>query len=181
MVRGILVAGCPSLEESRYNAPPGRTDGPGTIRRVEPTSGILANGSDAPEGRPGYSLPFSFVRIPIPAPCRLHPLLEIWRVHFRKALQGASPFTIAHQGGELLHVGEGLANGVKATVEARTFDFRFCRPLEAALVIVAFEFELSDEHQILIASKSCGPTEASLVRPTQPRVNKRTLQITAVR
>jgi hypothetical protein len=36
---------------------------------------------------------------------------------------------------------------------------------------------LSDEHQILIASKSCGPTEASLVRPTQPRVNKRTLQM----
>ena len=35
---------------------------------------------------------------------------------------------------------------VKSTVEAGTFDFRFCRPLEAALVVVAFEFELFDEH-----------------------------------
>src|ERR1035438_3218782 len=93
------------------------------------------------------SSPFSFVRIPIPAPCRLHPVLPTGWVHFREAFQRTRPFTIPHQGGELFHVGEGLANGVEASVEAGALDLRLCCPLEAALVVVALELELFDEHQ----------------------------------
>src|ERR1017187_4741453 len=84
---------------------------------------------------------------PIPAPSSLHPLLPTGRVHFRQAFQRIRPFTPAHQGSKFFHVCKGLANGVKPTIEAGALDLRFRRPLEAALVVVAFEFELSDEHK----------------------------------
>src|ERR1017187_11024905 len=86
------------------------------------------------------------MRKPIPAPCRLHPILETRRVHFRQPFQRTRPLTQAHQGGEFLHVGEGLANGGEASIETGTLDLRVCRPAEAALVVVAFDLELSDEH-----------------------------------
>jgi hypothetical protein len=88
----------------------------------------------------------ALVRKPIPTPRRLHSLFPTGRVYLRQALQRTRPLTQAHQGGELLNVGEGLANGMEPTMEAETFDFRFCGPLEAALVVDAPEFEFLDEH-----------------------------------
>src|ERR1019366_10661879 len=58
--------------------------------------------------------------------------------------------TQAHKVGELLHVREGLANRCEPSVKAGTFDLRVCRPLEAALVVVAFELELFDEHRFAL-------------------------------
>lgn len=84
--------------------------------------------------------------MPIAAPCRLHPILPTGRVHFRQPFQRTRPLTESHQGGEFLHVRKRLANGSEPTVEAGTFDFRFCRPLEATFVVGSTEFELLDEH-----------------------------------
>ena|ERR1017187_7116488 len=84
---------------------------------------------------------------PIPAPSSLHPIFPTRRVHLRQPFQLTSPFTVTNQGGEFFHVGEGLANSMEPTMEAGMFDFRFRRPLEPALVVIALEFELSDEHQ----------------------------------
>src|ERR1035441_6726779 len=77
----------------------------------------------------------------IAAPFRLHSLLPTGRVHLRQLFQLSSPFTPADQGGELLHVGKGLANGGEATVEARALDLGFGSPWETALVVIAFKGE----------------------------------------
>src|ERR1035438_10276530 len=102
---------------------------------------------------------------PIPAPRCLHPILPTGRVHLRQPFQRPRPLTPAHECGEFLHVGEGLANGVKSTVKFRTFDFRFCRPLEAALVVVALEFELSDEHQHSMSNSARWPRKSTATTP----------------
>jgi hypothetical protein len=68
-------------------------------------------------------------------------------VHLREPFQQTRPFTQAHKGGKLLNVRKRLANGGEPTIEAGALDLRFCRPPEAAFVVVAFEFELFDEHQ----------------------------------
>jgi len=65
-------------------------------------------------------------------------------MHFRQPYQRAGSFTPAHEGGELLHVGKGFANGGEPTAEAWSLDCRICRPSVAAFVVVALEFELSD-------------------------------------
>src|ERR1035441_7199998 len=54
----------------------------------------------------------------IPAPCRLHPFLKSGRVHLREPLQLPGSFTPAHKDGKFLHVGQRLANGGEAPVEA---------------------------------------------------------------
>src|ERR1035441_8368552 len=95
-----------------------------------------------------YSLLSSLspVQIPISTPRRLHPTLPTGRVHLRQPFHRTSPFTVTHEGGELLHVRKRLANGVEPTVEAGALGLRFRRPLEATLIVVALEFEILDEH-----------------------------------
>ena len=75
------------------------------------------------------------------------------------------------QGGELFHVGEGLANGMETTIEAGALVLRFCRPPEAALVVVALEFELSDEHQNPISNPARWPRSIpTTTPPTSPPI-----------
>src|ERR1035438_4463365 len=90
--------------------------------------------------------------LPIPTPCRLHPILPTGRVHLRQPFQRTRPLTESDQGGKLLNVGEGLANGMETTVETGALDLRFGGPKEAVLVMDALEFELLDEHQNSIAT-----------------------------
>jgi hypothetical protein len=84
-------------------------------------------------------------------------------MHFRQPFQLACSFTPAHQGSELLHVGKGFANGGEPTAEAGSFDCGFCRPLVAASVVVALEFELFNEHLH-------SHTETGLVPPLHSKV-----------
>jgi hypothetical protein len=70
-------------------------------------------------------------------------------VHLRQPFQLSRSLTPAHYGGELLHVGKCFANGGETTLEAGTFDLGLGNPLEAALVVVAFEFEFLHEHRIV--------------------------------
>ena len=55
------------------------------------------------------------------APRRLHSALEAVRVLLRQPFQRTRPFTPAHQGGELLDVCQGLANGGESPVETGAF------------------------------------------------------------
>ena len=66
---------------------------------------------------------------------------------FRQPFHLSRPLTPSHESGELLHVRKRLANGGEPSIEAGALDFRFCRPLETALLVVASELELFDEHK----------------------------------
>lgn len=85
---------------------------------------------------------------PIPAPRRLHSLLKSGWVHLRQPFQLSRSFAPAHESGKSLHVGKRFANGGEAPVETRALNLRLGGPPERTLVIVAFEFEFSDEHVI---------------------------------
>src|ERR1017187_9551330 len=97
------------------------------------------------ETRSGYCrLPWFGYQFPPHEVCTT--ILPAGWLHLRQPIQRTCPCTQAHQNAELLHVGEGFAHGMETTIEAGTFDFRLCCPLEAALVVIALEFELSDKH-----------------------------------